>query len=121
MDRGLFSTSYTYETYPGPVGVPRNVVVQGGREAVLTLDTAIRIKKHQQPMTGFDLIARGEDTPLLQVRRRRDNDYPLGETFPVPCGIYTLGVHLEDMEEPSPVGEGIEIQKGRLLEFDTGL
>jgi hypothetical protein len=39
----------------------------------------------------------------------------------VPPGAYDLWVKTKGMEEFLPVGEGIEINKGETLSFDTGL
>jgi len=70
-------------------------------------------------MTGFDIIGMDEET-VLQVRRRWDNTYPIWETFPLTPGTYAAVVYLKEMDEPLPVGE-IEIRKGEIVEFDTGL
>ncbi|MDY6951434.1 MAG: hypothetical protein SWE60_07980 [Thermodesulfobacteriota bacterium] len=48
-------------------------------------------------------------------------DYPLWGPYAVPPGTYDLFLFLEGMTEPLPVGEGLSISKGELLEFDTGL
>lgn len=57
----------------------------------------------------------------LMVRRRFDNEYPLWQNFLVPPGTYDVHVHLDGMDEPLAVGEGIEIAPGSLVVFDTGL
>jgi hypothetical protein len=36
-------------------------------------------------------------------------------------GTYSLYLHLEGMGEPLLAGEGIKIDKGQLVQFDTGL
>jgi hypothetical protein len=88
-------------------------------ETVLTLDSGFQIKKHDQPMTGFDIIGK-DDKTVLQVRRRWDNTYPMWKTFPLPPGAYAVHVYLKGMNEPLPVGE-FELQKEQIVEFDTGL
>jgi len=93
--------------------------IQPRAETVLTLDSGFQIIQHDQPMTGFDIIGMDEET-VLQVRRRWDNTYPMWETFPLTPGTYAVLVYLKEMDEPLPVGE-IEIRKGEIVEFDTGL
>ena len=77
--------------------------------------------KHEQTMTGFDLIDNTTGKPALQVKRRWDNDYPLWHAFAVSPGNYSLQIYLNGMDEPLPVADNIVINSGELLEFDSGL
>lgn len=118
---GTYSFEYFYKTLLAPVVAAPEIHIQAGQETILTLDSGIRLKKNEQSMDGFDLVPSTQDTPILQVRRRSDNDYPLWASFPIPPGTYTIWAHIKDMGEPLPVGEGVTIDQGQLLEFDTGL
>ncbi|MBN1276888.1 MAG: VWA domain-containing protein [Deltaproteobacteria bacterium] len=116
--------SYSFE-YGNDKIEPKLAIVASGleikprAETVLTLDSGFQIKKHDQSMTGFDIVGMDEKT-VLQVRRRWDNTYPHWETFPLAPGAYAVLVYLKGMNEPLPVGE-LEIRKGEIVEFDTGL
>ncbi len=118
---GKYSFEYKYKTMPETAVVSKNIVITAGEETVLTMDSGIKIKKHEQSMSGFDLISETSEDTVLQVRRRWDNDYPLWETFPVPPDTYTILVYLKGMDEPLPIAEGISIKKGQIIELDTGL
>lgn len=118
---GTYTFKYFYKTYPEPVIAAEHITINENQETVLTLDSGIKLKKHDQAMTGYDLIADGATAPVLQVRRRWDNDYPLWAAFAVSPGTYSIMVYLKGMDEPLPVAEGVVIEKGQLLEFDTGL
>jgi hypothetical protein len=58
---------------------------------------------------------------LLDIQRGWDNEEPLWRKFPVPPGTYDLQVRVDGMEEWLPAGEGLVIQPGQTLQFDTGL
>lgn len=94
--------------------------IQPRAETVLTLDSGFQVKKHDEPMTGFDVVSLDDEETVLQVRRRWDNTYPLWETFPLLPGSYALLVYLKGMDEPLPVGD-FAISKGEVVVFDTGL
>ena len=97
------------------------VTVSSVLEPVVSLDSGIRVKKvEDQNITGWDLVRTEDQTTILEVRRRWDNEFPLWRNFVVPPGTYDLNVHIKDMDEPLPVGEGLQIAGGELLEFDTG-
>jgi hypothetical protein len=117
---GNYSLEYGNENIEPKLAVLASALeIQPRAETVLTLDSGLQIKKHEEPMTGFDVISL-DDEIVLQVRRRWDNTYPLWETFPLLPGSYTLLVYLKGMGEPLPVGE-FEIKNGEIMEFDTGL
>ena len=87
----------------------------------VTLDTGIAIKPTESAISGWDLVPSGSEEPLLEVRRRWDNDYPLWYQFVVPAGSYDIWMVFKGSDEPLPVGEGVEIRQGELLEFDSGV
>lgn len=118
---GSYSFEYHYKTMPEPAILARNIIIKPGEQTVLTIDSGIRIKKNEQGLTGFDLIPHASEAPVLQVRKRWDNDYPLWHAFPLSPDTYSILVYLKGMDEALPVAEGVEIEKGQLLEFDTGL
>jgi hypothetical protein len=117
---GSYSLEYgNNKIEPKLAVLARGLEIQPRTETVLTLDSGFQIKKHDEPMTGFDVVSLNDET-VLQVRRRWDNTYPLWETFPLLPGSYALLVYLKGMDEPLPVGD-FEIKKGEIMEFDTGL
>lgn len=118
---GNYSFEYFYKTMAGPVIAATDITIEAGAESVLTLDSGIKIKKHEQSMTGFDLINNASGQATLQVKRRWDNDYPIWYAFAVPPGSYSLNVYLKGMDEALPVADNITINNGELLEFDSGL
>ena len=119
LPSGIYTFEYHYKTMPGPAILARGIKIREHAETLLTIDSGIQIKKHDQPMTGFDLIDAENQAKVLQVRRRWDNTYPLWKAHPVSPGNYEVTVYLKGMDEPLPVGE-VTIEKGRLVEFDTG-
>ena len=120
LPEGTYAFEYHYKTMPAPAILARGLEIKANAETVLTIDCGIQLKKNDQPMTGFDLIDSANKEKVLQVRRRWDNDYPLWKAFPVSPGKYEVMVYLKGMDEPLPVGE-VTIEKGQLLEFDTGM
>ena len=56
-----------------------------------------------------------------QARPPFGNKSTLWTPYAVPPGTYTLQVHVKGMDEPLPLAEGLDIQQGQLLEFDSGL
>ncbi len=118
---GNYSFEYFYKTMPAPAIAATGIEIRANIETVLTLDSGIKIKRHEQNMTGFDLIDNTTNKPVLQIKRRWDNDYPIWYPFVVPPGNYSLNVYLKGMDEPLPVADNVIIEKGELLEFNTGL
>jgi len=117
---GAYDLLFTYGPNKKPSLVARGLKVEEGRETVVTLDSGIALK--QAPgVQGWDLLPAGGKTPVLEIRRRWDNDYPLWKSFPVQPGVYDLQLHMKGMKEPLPVGQGLEIKKGQTLLFDAGL
>ena len=120
LPEGTYAFEYHYKTMPAPAILARGLEIKANAETVLTIDCGIQFKINDQPVTGFDLIDSANKEKVLQVRRRWDNDYPLWKAFPVSPGKYEVMVYLKGMDEPLPVGE-VTIEKGQLLEFDTGM
>ena len=97
------------------------VTIESGKNATLTLDSGIRLKKAAEPsVTGWEL-KNGEGKPMIKIGRAFNGDWPLWKVYGVMPGSYQLNVLLEGMSEPLPVAEALEIKAGELLEFDTGL
>jgi len=106
-----------------PVVLARGVKVSAGATATVTVDSGFQLKRPSQGgVTGWDLTPTGADQPLLSIRRRWDNPWPLWQVaFPVPPGSYELKLYLQGMKEPLPVGQGIRVEKGRTVIFDSGV
>jgi len=120
LPEGSYSFEYGNDKIePKRAVLAKGLEIQPRAETVLTLDSGFQVKKHDEPMTGFDVVNLDTEN-VLQVRRRWDNTYPLWEIFPLVPGSYSLLVYLKGMEEPLPVGE-FKIKKGEVMEFDTGL
>ena len=121
MPDGTYDIVFEYSQVPTPLIVARGVTISSALEPVVSLDSGIRVKKvNGQNVTGWDLVRTEDQTTILEVRRRWDNEFPLWRNFVVPPGTYDLNVHIKGMEEPLPAGEGLQIAGGELLEFDTG-
>ncbi|MBI9092535.1 MAG: VWA domain-containing protein [Desulfobacterium sp.] len=118
---GTYSFEYFYKTMEAPTIAANNITINAKAESLLTLDCGIKINKHEQNMTGFDLIDNTTGKPSLQIKRRWDNDYPIWYSFIVQPGNYSLNVYIKGMNEALPIADDIVIKKGELLEFDTGL
>ena len=116
---GTYDIAFHYGRSPEPTIVAENIV---GAEGVVSPDSGIRLKKPKgQDITGWDVVRPDDEKSILQVRRGWDNQFPLWHNFVVPAGTYNVNIHLRGMNDPLPVGEGVEIAAGDLLEFDTGL
>jgi hypothetical protein len=118
---GEYQLTFTYGRSKTPVVAAEGVKVQEGKETVVTLDSGFALKKNQAGVQRWQLMKAGQDKPYLDIERRWDNDYPLWHSFPVPPGSYDLYVTVKGMDEPLPVGEGIEVQKGQTVVYDAGL
>lgn len=117
---GSYTLALHYARSEKPAVVVTGIRVQAGKEAVVTLDSGIALKKGGD-VVGWDLHPAGSDKPIMEIRRRSDNDYPIWKQFPALPGSYDLYVHLRGMDEPLPVGEGIEIKAGETTVFDPEL
>ncbi len=98
--------------------IVKGIKIQEGKETVLTLDSGIKLKPNPQiQVWGVG----GVDEVVLKVRRRGGGGWPGWLAVPAVPGTYGLNVYLKGMDEPLPVGEGIEIKKGETITFDPGL
>jgi hypothetical protein len=104
-----------------PVLFAGAVLVEAGKESVLEIDSGIVMKKPQERVEGWDIVPSGTDTALFEIRRRSDNDEPLWRHFPVPAGKYDILFHVKGMDIPLLIGEGVEIGKGEIVSFDSGM
>ena len=120
LPAGTYDLALVYGRSPELFRVVRGIRIEPGKETVVTLDSGIQLKPNPQ-IVSWQLTPAGEETCVLKVTRRWDNDWPLWKAFPVTPGQYDLAVFLKGMDEPLPVGEGIEIKKGEVLLFDPGL
>lgn len=117
-----YRLNYLYKNTPDtPVVLAGPVTIESGKNATLTLDSGIRLKKAAEPsVTGWEL-KNGEGKTMIKIGRAFNGDWPLWKVYGVMPGSYQLNVLLEGMSEPLPVAEALEIKAGELLEFDTGL
>jgi len=118
---GTWDVAMIYGRVEQPMMLARGLAVTEGKVTTVNLDTGIVIKPTQTGISGWDVVPSGADEPLLRVRRRWDNDFPLWFQFHLPPGTYDIWVAFSEGDEPLPVGEGIEIRQGELLEFDSGV
>lgn len=119
---GTYNISLLYYRTEEYMPIASGVSVRAGAESVVTIDSGIILEKPEgSSLEGWDLMKEGETGPFLKVRRGWDNQEPMWRRFLVPPGKYDLYLHLKDMDEPLLVGEGIEVKKGELLKFNTGL
>jgi hypothetical protein len=123
VPEGAYDLAIHFYESPQAAIVAKDIKVEKGKETTVTLDSGMSLKepKEQQGVTGWDLVAVDSKEPILKVRRRFDNEYPLWENFIVPPGSYDLYLYIQGMDEPLLAGEGIEISQGQLVKFDTGL
>jgi len=131
---GVYDVQIRYANSPSLTTIARRVTVSPAKRAIVTIDSGIRMKPAAATdVTGWDLVAtvfqavEGADethavpAPLLQARPPYGNKSTLWMPYAVPAGRYTLLVHVAGMDEPLPVAEDLEIKKGQLVEFDSGL
>ena len=122
LPEGEYDIALQYSRSPKATVVATNITVKSGKEAVVTLDSGIVLKRPEAAgVTGWDLVPSGTDKPVISVKRRWDNEEPLWRRFIVPPGTYDLYLNLKGMDEPLPAGEGVEIKKGQTLLFDSGM
>ena len=136
---GIYDVRLTYATEtPSATVVARDVMVQAGKDAVVTLNTGIRLTGNLAEVSGWNLTPRDQQiadeaedgsqplpqSPLLTVRKKTGaggNRHIVGYTYLIPAGTYDLHVLLQGMTEPLPVAEKLVIESGTVLEFDPGL
>ncbi|MCK4415064.1 MAG: VWA domain-containing protein [Candidatus Eisenbacteria sp.] len=118
---GVYRFAIQYYRSPQATQCAENIVVGPGEETTVALGAGITLLPPAAGgVTGWDLVPAAGDQPALMVRRGWDNQEPLWRKFAVAPGIYSLQVHLDGMDEPLPVGDGIRIAQGDLIEFETG-
>ena len=118
-----------------PSVIARNVVVEPGKDTVVTLNPGIQLKEADD-VIGWELIptetaeisdkAEGEVATAIQpavklVWDGYGNDDHLWHPYLTIPGTYNLNVYLKGMKEPLPAGADIVIKAGELLQFDAGL
>jgi hypothetical protein len=134
---GRYDVLIHYSHSPSPTKIAVGVIVQPGKETVVTLDTGIMFNEVKgTDISGWDLIPlsdssiadsqedegqAGSAPPLLQARPPSGNKSTLWTPYMVPEGKYRLLVHVKGMNDPLPVAEDLEIKKGQTLSFDSGL
>ena len=69
LPSGIYTFEYHYKTMPGPAILARGLEIKANEETLLTIDSGIQIKKHDQPMTGFDLIDSESQQKVLDAQR----------------------------------------------------
>ena len=117
-----YKKTYLYRTSTQPVVLAKNIQIKEGTESIVTIDSGITVKKPEgSSLTSWKLVPAGSKTPVLKIEKASNGAYPLWLNYAVLPDTYDLYVYVEGMDEPLPVGEGITISRGELLEFDTGL
>jgi len=117
-----YQRGYLYKTEATPVMLAENIKIRPGKDTVVTIDAGISVKEPaDSTMVSWELVPEGKDTPAMKINRASNGSYPLWKTYAVMPGTYQLLGYIEGMDEPLPLGEGITISNGDLVEFDTGL
>ncbi|MFK7821714.1 MAG: VWA domain-containing protein [Planctomycetaceae bacterium] len=135
MVAGIYNVLFRYsinQRRGEPSLAAANVVVQPGKDTVVTLDSGFQLKKAAD-VVGWEL------TPVVQqdstdgkaqairqqatvaVRYSSGSKQRLFYPHVIPPGVYDLNVILKGMDSPLPAGQAIEIQQGKLMKFDAGL
>ena len=120
---GTYDVAFLYRRCETPSKIATGLEIAAGRETVLTLDSGILVTRPKDTrVQGWNLVpAGGGGEPVLAIQRGFDNEEPLWRPFPVRPGTYDLILKVSDMDEDLPAGEGIVIEAGKTVQFDTGL
>lgn len=119
---GTYDVALLYYRCEQPTPVATGLAVAAGKETVVTLDAGIQVARPAGTrVRGWHLQPTGGGRPELVVQRGFDNEEPLWRPFIVRPGTYDLLLKIDDMDEDLPAGEGLEIQPGQTVQFDTGL
>ena len=119
---GTYDVAFLYRRCETPSKIATNLVVAAGQETVLTLDSGIVVSRPQETrVRGWNLQPAGGGDPVLSIQRGSDNEEPLWRPFLVRLGTYDLVLKVNDMDEDLTAGEGIAIEAGQTVQFDTGL
>ncbi len=117
-----YKRSYLWRTAETPVALSNPLDVPEAGEQVVTIDSGIQLKKAADPsMEGWELRTGDGSTSIMKIVKASNGNYPLWAPYAVMPGTYQLFVMLKGMDEPLMVSDNLTIQKGELLEFDTGL
>ncbi len=117
---GAYTLILTIGRSKFPAPVVGGIKVRAGKPTVVTVDSGLALKP-AKGIKSWQVTKNGGDKVLLKVSRRWDNDWPLWKAFPLMPGSYDIYVMQEGMTEPLPVGEGVKVEKGKTVVFDTGL
>jgi len=115
--------------------VASNVVVQAGKDTVVTLNSGIQVKEAND-ILGWELRAVETrnvddleesdavttDVPTLKIIRDGfGNNSRLWNPYIVLPGTYRLNLYLKGMDEALPASDNIVIKPGALIQFNAGL
>ncbi len=127
LPAGKYSFIIHYGTYRGvimkkPMTIASNIIVEDGKTTTVNIVTGFKIKKPKNAtIDRWQLIPKGKEKALLDIKRPWDNDFPLWAVYSVPAGKYDLVVTVKGMGEPMTMAEDLEIKEGEIVNFDTGL
>ncbi len=117
-----YKKRYLYKTEKTPVVLVKNFNIAAGEETTITIDSGISIKEPAgSSLSSWELVSAESGEKIVKINQASNGDYPLWKVYAVPPGTYSMSGYIEGMTEPLPLAEGITIEKGQLLEFDTGL
>ncbi len=99
-----------------------NITVEDGKTTTINIATGFKIKKPKDiTVDRWQLIPKGEEKALLDIKRPWDNDFPLWAIYAVSPGKYDVVITAKGMSEPLTVAKNLEIKEGEIVDFDTGL
>ncbi len=117
-----YKRTYLYNTSNKPIVLASGIEIKEGRQSVVNIDTGIIVKKvKSSKVIAWELIPEKGEEAIIRIERAKNGDYPLWQPYAIPPGKYDLVVFVKGMSEPLTVGDGLVINKGELLQFDTGL
>jgi len=119
---GEYQVGILYSQSKTPMLFTAPVQIEEAHTTYVTIDSGFKIIKPSQgdDVQRWELVEGNGGKSVLGVERRWDNQYPLWESFAVSPGRYSVRFFLKGMPEPLDAGE-LEIKKGELVEFESGL